>query len=106
MSQNEEAKSYLDTDSDMDTHDCQLDRLTIKKRMKPRSKPEKNREASPNMLKDSQRKVSVMDDLFKTSGVFSRGSSTRHRKKSKFWGASELMALMDSTANDGRKDNL
>jgi hypothetical protein len=51
---------------------------------------------SPNLTRDKERKVSVMDDLFKTSGVFKKRKHFHKKKKSKYWGADELMALMGS----------
>lgn len=57
---------------------------------------------SPQMGKDKARKVNAIDDLFKTSGIFSK-SSKWSRKKSKYWGANELMALMGSVSKK-RKD--
>jgi hypothetical protein len=53
---------------------------------------------SPFMHKDKDRKVNAMTDLFKTSGVFAKRKHAQKRKKSKYWGADELMALMGSVS--------
>ena len=43
-----------------------------------------------------------MEDMFKTSGIFSKRPVKHQKKKSKFWGPNELMALMGSVS--GLKD--
>ena len=57
---------------------------------------------SPIITKDKTRKIGAMEDMFKTSGIFSKRPVKHQKKKSKFWGPNELMALMGSVS--GLKD--
>lgn len=60
---------------------------------------------SPMITKDKVRRIERMDDLFKTSGVFSHKKPKHQKKQSKFWGAKELMALMESRTPKNWDDN-
>jgi len=50
------------------------------------------------ITKDKKRQIEIMDNLFNTSGIFSKRKVKRHKKKSKFWGPNELVALMGSVS--------
>lgn len=61
-------------------------------------KPENSAMVSPVIVKDRVRQLKVMDELFKTSGVFSKPKNKHHRKKSRYWCADQLLALMGSVS--------
>ena len=58
---------------------------------------------SPLITKDKNRKIVPIEDIFKTSGVFSKANH-KDRKKSKYWGADELMALMGSVSKKKKQE--
>ncbi|CAI2377193.1 unnamed protein product [Moneuplotes crassus] len=61
----------------------------------------KNADVSPIMAGEGKkRKISVMDEMFNTSGIFSKRTIRQYRKKSKFWGPDELIELMGSVAKN------
>ena len=62
-------------------------------------------EETPALGKDRARQIRVMDDMFKTSGVFAKNKKIKKKKKSKYWGADELMALMGSVSQFKKENN-
>ena len=93
-------------DSDTDFEENKVDDASPdNKFLKIKSKFDPSKEYSPVIKKDSNRKVNVMDDMFNTSGVFAKSKKKCHKKKSKFWGADELMALMGSVSNFNKEPN-
>jgi hypothetical protein len=89
-----DSKPSLDSDS-LDGDSPTREFMEVSNIMRKESKSH-GKHKSPNMTKDKDRKVNVMDDLFKTSGVFGKRKHVHKKKKSKYWGADELMALMGS----------